>query len=232
MEELAYFCKVTCFLFCFISNCIEGYFITDYNVNAGDEETHDDWADRIRQEYRAKKMAQERAFNRGSSKQSSHNGSSKKSSKPDSDQSGKKYSKEHLDGARERMREKFDVRTARDTTMEVLKMRMKYEERYKTVLESVSGSRVSSDRDCDKQRLIYDEIPWPSLKGDNSDLDVLFSQMDKGSAEYKKYLRDQQIRWHPDKFLQRFGENLSETDKRRIMDRVTRLSQSLNKLKT
>lgn len=126
-----------------------------------------------------------------------------------------------MEEARERMREQFDKRTARDQTVEVLKTRMKYEERYKLCLENK-----------DKQTLTFDDVPWPSVKSERSDINVLFDLMDKDSSEYKKYLRDQQIRWHPDKFLQRFGGKLSASEKEKIMKRVTLLSQDLNKLKT
>lgn len=190
--------------------------VTDYSWNERDEETCSDWADRIREEYRAKKRAQERAYYMQSSKQSSQKESKKK--QDTTTNSEKKYDKETLDGARERMRKQFDVRKARDTIMEVLKLRMKYEERYKNVLDNRSGLKLT-----------YEDIPWPSTKGENFDMNVLFDQMDKSSVEYKKYRRDQQIRWHPDKFLQRFGDCLVEKDKKKVMDRVTMLSQNLNK---
>lgn len=153
----------------------------------------------------------------GSSKHSKQKESKKKQDTTSSG-SDKKYGKETLGEARERMRKQFDARKARDTTMEVLKLRMKYEERYKTTLDS-----------CQGWKLKYEDIPWPSTQGENCDMNVLFDQMDSRSVEYKKYRRDQQIRWHPDKFLQRFGDSLVESDRQKVMDRVTMLSQNLNK---
>lgn len=118
------------------------------------------------------------------------------------------------------MRRQFESKAGRDTTVDILKTKMKYETRYKTVLDNIHS-----------QELKYSDVPWPSVKGENLDINVLFDHMDRDSEEYRKYLRDQQVRWHPDKFLQRFGSHLVHSDRDRIMARVTLLSQSLNKLK-
>lgn len=119
------------------------------------------------------------------------------------------------------MRKKFDENREKEKEIEKLKKRMKYEERYKEVLDSNSISVLK-----------FDDVPWPSVKGQDFDITVLFDGMNKTGDEYKKYLRDQQIRWHPDKFLQRFGSRLHVSDKERIVQRVTALSQILNKLVT
>eukprot|EP00239_Pterosperma_sp_CCMP1384_P011659 CAMPEP_0197868214 /NCGR_PEP_ID=MMETSP1438-20131217/45165_1 /TAXON_ID=1461541 /ORGANISM="Pterosperma sp., Strain CCMP1384" /LENGTH=416 /DNA_ID=CAMNT_0043486905 /DNA_START=10 /DNA_END=1261 /DNA_ORIENTATION=+ len=48
--------------------------------------------------------------------------------------------------------------------------------------------------------------------------------------ERKACLRRLVIRWHPDKFLQKFGKQITEDDKENIIDRVTTMSQALNLL--
>ena len=45
--------------------------------------------------------------------------------------------------------------------------------------------------------------------------------------KYKKRLREEHIRWHPDKFLQKHGKRLCECDRNRIMETI---SQELNQL--
>ena len=45
----------------------------------------------------------------------------------------------------------------------------------------------------------------------------------------KKYVREQQIRWHPDKFLQKFIDKIAPKSFERVMDRVKEISQALNK---
>ncbi|WAR30695.1 IKBL1-like protein, partial [Mya arenaria] len=164
----------------------------------------------VRDEYNARKRAKERSAYRGHGE---HKGD-KKGRKGDqgSGEEGeigwKGKGKETLEEARERMRREFKNNKVRDVAVDALKKRMKYEERYKTVLEGVGGAKIK-----------YGDIPWPSLKGEALDLTVLFDKMDKSSAEYQKYLRDQQIRWHPDKFLQRFGSRLYEKERQRIIAR-------------
>jgi len=118
------------------------------------------------------------------------------------------------------MRKEFEANKGRDLTFEALEKRMKYEERYKSVLGS------------GKAGLTFADIPWPSKQGEAMDISVLFDKMETGGDEYKKYLRDQQIRWHPDKFMQRFGARVDISDKDKILARVTVLSQKLNQLKS
>ena len=46
----------------------------------------------------------------------------------------------------------------------------------------------------------------------------------------KKYLRGQQVRWHPDKFVQKCGHLLKELEKDKILRKVNQVSQELNKI--
>jgi len=48
--------------------------------------------------------------------------------------------------------------------------------------------------------------------------------------KYKKCLREEQIRWRSDKFLQKHGKRLCECDRNRIMEKVKVISQELNRL--
>ena len=78
-------------------------------------------------------------------------------------------------------------------------------------------------------RLTFVDLPWP-LEGDTKqmiDLLVKWSEL-KSKEERKKFLKDQQVRWHPDKFLQKCGNRLHEEDREQIIEQVKELSQELN----
>jgi hypothetical protein len=47
-------------------------------------------------------------------------------------------------------------------------------------------------------------------------------------AGCKKTLKKYVMRWHPDKFQQRFGARLREGDRERVLERVRVVSQAVN----
>lgn len=51
-----------------------------------------------------------------------------------------------------------------------------------------------------------------------------------GTAEQRKVLRRELVRWHPDKFVAKFGRWLIPGEKERILQRVNGISQVLNAL--
>ena len=124
-----------------------------------------------------------------------------------------------LEEERRKMRAKYERNQQKDRELKFLKKKMKYEKDYKTLFERK-----------DKTTLGYSDIPWPGGDKSDHDIAILMQGLDKGSSDYKKYVREQQIRWHPDKFLQRFGSHIAVAEKDTIMKRVTELSQKLNKL--
>ena len=48
--------------------------------------------------------------------------------------------------------------------------------------------------------------------------------------EKRRRLRSELVRWHPDKFVSKFGARLAEGDRQRVLDRVNATSQLLNAL--
>lgn len=77
--------------------------------------------------------------------------------------------------------------------------------------------------------LAYGDIPWidePTPEAFNS----LVLCGAEGPAEVKKRLRMELVRWHPDKFVGRFGARLAPTDRERVLERVKGMSQALNAL--
>ena len=78
-------------------------------------------------------------------------------------------------------------------------------------------------------RLKFVDLPWP-FEGDTKqmiDLVVKWSEL-KSKEERKKFLKDQQVRWHPDKFLQKCGNRLHVEDREQIIEQVKELSQEIN----
>ena len=98
-----------------------------------------------------------------------------------------------------------------------------YEKRYAEIFSG--GSNTDSE-------LGYGDIPWPDEGDADTCLKVLLCDVDKSgdSAVYRKYLREQQVRWHPDKFLQKLGQRLKAEDHNKILAKVKEISQALNKL--
>ena len=80
--------------------------------------------------------------------------------------------------------------------------------------------------------LTYDDIPWPVPRGTVANmLEVMLHGADRADRPaFRKLLKRQQTLWHPDRFAQRCGSRLDETDRQRILDTVTALSQELNRL--
>ena len=48
-----------------------------------------------------------------------------------------------------------------------------------------------------------------------------------GRVERKKAYHTAAMRWHPDKFTQRFGSRLTEKDREQVLERVKGIYQSL-----
>ncbi|KAK3286082.1 hypothetical protein CYMTET_6343 [Cymbomonas tetramitiformis] len=75
----------------------------------------------------------------------------------------------------------------------------------------------------------FDKVPWPP------DPEVLLKAMvelipeaDRNEQTEKKAYRKATLRWHPDKFQNKFGTLLLEKDKERILQKVKDVSQVIN----
>jgi len=78
-----------------------------------------------------------------------------------------------------------------------------------------------------KPRIRLKDVPWPSGPKENP-----FSfPPGLGKKIRVKLVRRLQLKWHPDKFQQRFGNVLCDSDAATIVDRVLELSKILNSLK-
>ncbi|XP_043820240.1 NF-kappa-B inhibitor-like protein 1 [Dromiciops gliroides] len=81
--------------------------------------------------------------------------------------------------------------------------------------------------------LCFEDIPWPCLGGRDPEA-MAAALMARGppptdQGALRKYLRAQQVQWHPDRFLQRFGGQIEAREREKVMEIVTALSQALNR---
>ncbi|BBN01022.1 NF-kappa-B inhibitor-like protein 1 [Marchantia polymorpha subsp. ruderalis] len=77
--------------------------------------------------------------------------------------------------------------------------------------------------------LSYADVPFPVLEGKEETLgQVLLQGIDP--AKHRDVLRKEILKWHPDKFLQKWGPKLQGPDHDRIVARVNGISQALHVL--
>ncbi|GAB1600650.1 NF-kappa-B inhibitor-like protein 1 [Argonauta hians] len=79
--------------------------------------------------------------------------------------------------------------------------------------------------------LSYDRFPWPR---DNQGTCLSYQSIDKlhidNTSENRMLIRKLQRRWHPDKFMQNFGNRLLESDKDLILQKINEIAKTLNKI--
>lgn len=78
-------------------------------------------------------------------------------------------------------------------------------------------------------QLRYSDIPWPCPGGVKDMVDMI-KTWSEGESDKKRFLREQQVRWHPDRFLQKCGDRLDDADRDTILTDVNHLSQGINAL--
>lgn len=172
----------------------------DYLENT--QESYDEWVERIVRERRRKTE-------------------SSKQQKTDRNRQQKQQEQK----ARERTKELEKEHEAYVTRMSIQRQKLKlsssltdYEKRCQEIFHNDATSRLK-----------YFDLPWP-FEGDTKqmiDLVVKWSEL-KSKEERKKFLKDQQVRWHPDKFLQKCGNRLHVEDREQIIEQVKELSQEIN----
>uniref|UniRef100_A0A671RSV8 NF-kappa-B inhibitor-like protein 1 n=1 Tax=Sinocyclocheilus anshuiensis TaxID=1608454 RepID=A0A671RSV8_9TELE len=188
----------------------------DFLWDDKDEVDFGDWADRIRREYFAKQRAKEQ-------REAASPG--QKRSKRRKETEGDERSRRELRLRLEREHEEYLQRAARKEEETRQGRKRRYEERCAATFQSSSSKAPEG-------LLGYDDIPWPAPRGSLEEMvGVMLHGADRSdSTVFRKVLRRQQALWHPDKFVQRCGGRLQESDRQRILDTVTGLSQELNRL--
>lgn len=79
----------------------------------------------------------------------------------------------------------------------------------------------------------FGDVPWPCPGGGDPEA-MAAALVARGppleeQGALRRYLRVQQVRWHPDRFLQRFRSQIETCELGRVMGAVTALSQALNR---
>ncbi|XP_026633655.1 NF-kappa-B inhibitor-like protein 1 isoform X2 [Microtus ochrogaster] len=79
----------------------------------------------------------------------------------------------------------------------------------------------------------FGDVPWPCPGGGDPEA-MAAALVARGppleeQGALRRYLRAQQVRWHPDRFLQRFRSQIETWELGRVMGAVTALSQALNR---
>lgn len=175
-------------------------------------ETHDEWADRMSKEFHRK-----RQFN-----YSKHIHESQSKGEPSEKTKGSEE-KEKLEREREEMRLRYEHHQKIAKEQRLVKKRLEYEEEFKQLYSKKHTNEIG-----------YDDIPWP-FKDSVKEVSMLLFCGDNlknisNKTFYRKYLKEQKIRWHPDKFLQKLGSVLKQTDKEQILNKVKIISQEINRL--
>ncbi|KAK1327528.1 LOW QUALITY PROTEIN: hypothetical protein QTO34_013030 [Cnephaeus nilssonii] len=93
------------------------------------------------------------------------------------------------------------------------------------------GPRAQQPRGVGRGNLWrFSDVPWPCPGG--GDPEAMAAALGPPLEEQealRRYLRAQQVRWHPDRFLQRFRSQIEAWELGRVMAAVTALSQALNR---
>ena len=71
-----------------------------------------------------------------------------------------------------------------------------------------------------KPVILYTDIPFP----DANELAAIAHQLGGGKKAFQKLA----LRWHPDKFLQKYGKSLDSTDKKRVLEKVKEVFQNIS----
>lgn len=188
----------------------------DFLWDEKDEEDFGNWADRIRREYFTKQRAREQ-------RQAASLGHKKSKGRKETEEDEK--SRRELRARLEREHEEYLQRAARKEEETRQGKKKRYE-------EGCAATFHGSSSKGPEGLLGYDDIPWPAPRGSLEDMvGVMLHGADRSDlSTFRKVLRRQQALWHPDKFFQRCGGRLVDSDRQRILDTVTGLSQELNRL--
>ena len=181
------------------------------------QETWDDWAEKISSQHQRNRYSDP-----PSRTYSKHR---RKAGIEDTDTEPKKRK-----GIDEAKRKEFDRKLREDALQEIQVSRERQQEKW-TQIKVVYESRCEAVfGGGDGTLLRYRDIPWPPGKTLQDKANMMFSGLQKDSTQYRKYVKEQQRRWHPDRFSQKCGSRLVETDRHKIMESVKELSQYLNKM--
>jgi hypothetical protein len=211
----------------------EAYYYYDHSQWQADQfETAEEYAKRIWIEMEGRRKDKERAASFTAAKQAAHAAAKKKSKLEDESKQNKDnyYKQEQKQQQEKKEKEDAAWRAAKSAGAASLK-RASYEARWEFF--------------CTKNKdkiATFDDIPWiltpfPSSSTTNTFLSeleqvLLHNAADNGGDSKRQILRRELIRWHPDKFISKFGAILDPGDREKILEAVTETSQQLTLLLT
>ncbi|XP_078422582.1 NF-kappa-B inhibitor-like protein 1 [Cetorhinus maximus] len=188
-----------------------GRYEEDFFLPDPEPQTYDDWADCLAKEYAAKRARAAGSGYRGKAARAAEEEQRKVKEQREFQERLEAEHRRYLERAGRKKEE----------------LAHSHKRRYESGCADVFGRAASNDG-----QLTYGDIPWPAPKGTVEEMVtvILHGVEQSERTSYRRYLRQQQAVWHPDRFAQRCGERLAETDRQRILDMVMALSQALNKL--
>ncbi|KAG2471334.1 TF2H3 factor, partial [Polypterus senegalus] len=187
--------------------------VSDFSQDYPEPETFDQWANRIRQEYGHKRAESKKStWQSGSGKQAG-------SSKMDTD--AEMQSQRAFQAKLEADHMAYLALATRKETELLQSRKERYQEKCAASFQADTNSMLG-----------YTDIPWPSPRGSVQEMVnvIIYGVNQEDKAAFRKFLRQQQALWHPDKFIQRCGSRLKEEERTQILSTVTALSQELNRL--
>jgi len=174
------------------------------------KESLDDWASRIYEEYQQKQQ------------QSCKTNTQRK--QPKSTTASEQTFPENFDPSKMNTTCSYLKRDLRKR-VRILKQRQEYEKRCETVFKSKEGTEMClSDIPFPMENLTSVADVNDALIADMFDLFTFGLSID----EKFKYLKVQQVRWHPDRFLQSCGNRILSTSKPVVMAITKLISQLVN----
>ena len=101
--------------------------------------------------------------------------------------------------------------------LDVLKVKKEtYEEDYKLFIGK------------DHSSISFDDIPWPGGSHATAAEQAKVCLYSCDLQVSRSVAREQQRRWHPDKFMQLFGQHVNQKERDKILEHVKELSQAIN----
>jgi len=130
----------------------------------------------------------------------------------------RKYEEEHIN--RKKARKSFSPPLKlkpESPKLDVLKVKKEtYEENYKLFIGK------------DHSSISFDDVPWPGGSHATATEQAKVCLYSCDPQVSRSVAREQQRRWHPDKFVQLFGQCLGENERDKILEHVKQLSQAIN----
>lgn len=236
----------------YLENC--GRYEDAYHIDAEQSETWDQWADRISHERKARQQSIFLPPAANGHKRHTSNDKRHPKRPKISEEKQRAFEENIRHEAEKRNEELTKIRNMiHKKVFEIYELLCSYlfgdkpnEERRDRILAEASKQKSQAIRrkllilENKAVQLQFRDIPWP-VKADailKQEQDIsedeltefLFHGMDTGSETYEQHLKKEQRKWHPDRFLQKCGARLKDSDKASIIETVTKISQVLNKL--